>query len=212
MLPVILVSDDKKKAEEFIYAKKNSPANIIIRIAPEKTEFSVEQIREIIKSVKISQPYNRFYVLEDFDRSSTEAQNAFLKTLEEAPATVGFILLVSNLHLLLPTVISRAMVVSLKKTRKLVIDGKITQLLDCFIKTKDFKALLDETFIVSSKAEAMEKIDQILFFFRKRLADDKKSFSIIRKALEIRDLLVNNNLNSQLAVDNILLALKSKYS
>ena len=52
-------------------------------------------------------PY-RIYIIEDADKMTAQAQNAFLLTLEEPPSFVKFFLLCENASVLLETVRSRA--------------------------------------------------------------------------------------------------------
>lgn len=49
----------------------------------------------------------KIYILHDADGMTREAQNAFLKTLEEPPPFVSFVLTASGTQKLLPTVLSR---------------------------------------------------------------------------------------------------------
>lgn len=77
-----------------------------------KQDISVEAIRELIKSLKLKVPSSsvvkRVVLVEDAHLMNQEAQNAFLKSLEEpAPGTV-FILTSLSKNSLLPTVVSRA--------------------------------------------------------------------------------------------------------
>ncbi|MBN1494102.1 MAG: DNA polymerase III subunit [Candidatus Omnitrophica bacterium] len=62
-------------------------------------------------------PYEGTYkilIIRDAERMTTEAQNAFLKTLEEPPAHSIIILTVSNSLLLLPTILSRVTEIRLR--------------------------------------------------------------------------------------------------
>lgn len=51
-------------------------------------------------------------IIFDADRLVTEAQNAFLKTLEEPPKDSNFILVTGNRKMLLPTILSRCQLIS----------------------------------------------------------------------------------------------------
>ena len=76
----------------------------------------IEDIRRIQKMASLSQNQNVGFVLENFDKASEEAQNAFLKSLEEPPKNVFYILLASKKDNITETIISRCEVVeNLKK-------------------------------------------------------------------------------------------------
>lgn len=70
----------------------------------------ISVIREGILSslyVAPNEAQRKIYILHDADGMTREAQNAFLKTLEEPPAFVSFILTASGTQRLLSTVLSR---------------------------------------------------------------------------------------------------------
>ena len=72
-----------------------------------KSSISIDQIRQEVKgTVDISPKEGQYkvYVLCHSDKMTVEAQNALLKTLEEAPEHVIMILLCENENKLLDTV------------------------------------------------------------------------------------------------------------
>ncbi len=78
-------------------------------IKPASIHFLISQIQDLQKEVYTT-PFEgkkKVYILDKIDKMTTEAANAFLKTLEEPPANVLFILVTSSLEVLLPTIISR---------------------------------------------------------------------------------------------------------
>ncbi len=81
----------------------------VVYVEPEGNFFTIGQVRELQKeaNLKSFEAPRKFYILDDVDKMKAEAANALLKTLEEPPAQVVFILLTSNLDNLLPTVVSR---------------------------------------------------------------------------------------------------------
>lgn len=87
-----------------------SPDVISIRKDADKKEFTVNLIRNIKDSLYIApnELEKRVYILEDTETMNANAQNAFLKMLEEPPSYVVFLLLCANTENLLETVKSRA--------------------------------------------------------------------------------------------------------
>jgi DNA polymerase III gamma/tau subunit len=210
MIPIILVATSKKAADRYIESLCQRD-DILFRIRPEKTEFSIDQVKEIVKEIKISHPKTRVYILEGFDVSSIEAQNAFLKTLEETPPRIRFILVVANLHKLLPTIVSRSKVISLNEKFSHKTNEAVTKSLVTLIESKDLKTMGKADFTVATKAETIDLIDQIIDFFRIRMVNDAKASTVIKKAIEVRKLIENNNLNSQLSIDHLLIFIRNKY-
>ena len=73
---------------------------------------SVEDIRELIKQVQIPPQIGKYkvFIIDEVHMLSSQAFNAFLKTLEEPPAYVIFILATTEKHKILPTILSRCQV------------------------------------------------------------------------------------------------------
>lgn len=81
------------------------------RLQPEKGTISIDAIRDLQHFLQLktigSQPIRRAVVIEHADALTIEAQNAFLKLLEEPPADTIVLLTVDNQRALLPTILSR---------------------------------------------------------------------------------------------------------
>lgn len=210
MIPILLITNDFKEITSFIKTIKKKE-DVIINVYPIKTEFSIEQIKEIVRETIIYQPYKRIYVLENFNYSSQEAQNAFLKTLEENINNIQFVLTASSVHQLLPTIISRVKVINLNKNIKIQLDKTIEKILEDFIKNNSMNILNLDEINIRSKTKVLELLNQIIVFFRNRIHKDKKAIIILKKILSIKPLLENNNLNPQLTIDNLLIYIQKKY-
>ncbi len=89
--------------------EKKSP-DVILVGSEGKATVGVEAIRFLKEDVHIlpNDLEHKIYIIEDADRMTVQAQNAFLLTLEEPPAYVHFFLLAENAGSLLETVRSRA--------------------------------------------------------------------------------------------------------
>ena len=123
-----LKEDSTENRPDFYGEKEESEDSLSLRIEKEehpdlifvdyqekengekKSSISIDQIRQEVKgTVDISPKEGRYkvYVLCHSDKMTVEAQNALLKTLEEAPEHVIMILLCENESKLLDTVLSR---------------------------------------------------------------------------------------------------------
>ncbi|HJQ09346.1 MAG TPA: AAA family ATPase [Candidatus Saccharimonadales bacterium] len=80
--------------------------------AEERGSISIEAIRELQKFLQLktigSRRLRRAVLIEHAQGLTTEAQNAYLKLLEEPPADTVMVLTVNSPHALLPTIRSRA--------------------------------------------------------------------------------------------------------
>ena len=82
----------------------------------DRKEFSVKIIRDIIKPsvyIKPNEANGRVCIIKDAETMNVNAQNAFLKILEEPPKNVMFILCCDSASSMLETIRSRATVYSL---------------------------------------------------------------------------------------------------
>ena len=73
---------------------------------------SVENIKALMDQTRIPPQIGRYkvFIIDEVHMLSTSAFNAFLKTLEEPPAHVIFILATTEKHKILPTIISRCQI------------------------------------------------------------------------------------------------------
>ena len=73
---------------------------------------SVEHIKTLMEQTRIPPQVGRYkvFIIDEVHMLSTAAFNAFLKTLEEPPAHVIFILATTEKHKILPTILSRCQV------------------------------------------------------------------------------------------------------
>lgn len=71
--------------------------------------YLVEQIRELVEDVALTpvRAHSKVYILDGADRLRGTAANALLKTIEEPPAGVMFILVARTADAVLPTIVSR---------------------------------------------------------------------------------------------------------
>ncbi|MDF2504237.1 DNA polymerase III subunit delta' [Clostridium sp.] len=94
------------------------------RIINNKKSISVDQIRAIIEESN-RKPYEgnkKVIILHDADKMTIQAQNAFLKTIEEPPVGVFVLLLCENQEKLLDTIKSRCQIHKLRKLREKEMD------------------------------------------------------------------------------------------
>lgn len=73
---------------------------------------SVDDIRQLVEQVRIPPQVGKYkiYIIDEVHMLSAQAFNAFLKTLEEPPSYVKFILATTERHKIIPTILSRCQV------------------------------------------------------------------------------------------------------
>lgn len=109
-------------------ARRNHPD--IHFIEPEGAHgYLVDQIREVVADAHLApiQATRKIYIIDRVDLLGTQAANAFLKTLEEPPENVVFILLGRTKDAVLPTIVSRCQVVPFRHIPTTEASGIISQ-------------------------------------------------------------------------------------
>ena len=99
----------------------------------------VEDIRMQINNDIAIKPYSsprKVYIMNEGEKMTVQAQNALLKTLEEPPEYAVILILTANVDSLLPTVLSRCVVLNMKP----VSDQKVKKFLMEELGIPDYKA------------------------------------------------------------------------
>lgn len=97
----------------------------IIHVTHEKPNtISVDDIRTQVNNDIVIKPYSspyKIYIIPEADLLSVQAQNALLKTIEEPPAYAVIFLLTENAESLLPTIMSRCVMLKLRNIKTTLI-------------------------------------------------------------------------------------------
>lgn len=86
-----------------------------IEFADDGNSLKIEQIRGLLgRLATTTQSRYKVVLMQDIERMTAESMNALLKTLEDPPSQVIFLLTTSNLKALLPTLLSRVRMLKFK--------------------------------------------------------------------------------------------------
>lgn len=128
---------------------------------------SVDDIRTLVDQVRIPPQSGKYkvYIIDEVHMLSTAAFNAFLKTLEEPPPYVKFILATTEKHKILPTILSRCQIFDF---RRISVED-IAHHLAYVAKEEHIEADPDALHIVAQKADgglrdALSMFDQLVSF------------------------------------------------
>lgn len=112
----------------------------IIFVGHEKpNSIGVEDVRRQINADIAIKPYSspyKIYIINEGEKLTPQAQNALLKTLEEPPAYAVMLILTTNLEELLPTILSRCVVLHMKPVQ----DELVREYLKRELMIPDYKA------------------------------------------------------------------------
>jgi DNA polymerase-3 subunit gamma/tau len=88
---------------------------------------SVDDIRHLVDQVRFAPQLGQYkvYIIDEVHMLSTQAFNAFLKTLEEPPAHAKFILATTERHKIIPTILSRCQIFNFNRIKTEDISGHL---------------------------------------------------------------------------------------
>lgn len=133
----------------------------------------VDEIRNIIEKVKYSPIQGRYkvYIIDEVHMLSTGAFNALLKTLEEPPAHVIFVLATTEPHKVLPTIISRCQRYDFTKVSVSEMKGRLKEVLDQESINYEEEALsLICTLAEGGMRDALSILDQAIAYTNDKLS------------------------------------------
>ena len=127
----------------------------------------VDDTRELLDNVQYAPARGRYkvYLIDEVHMLSTHSFNALLKTLEEPPPHVKFLLATTDPQKLPVTVLSRCLQFNLKRMSQAVISGRINEILDAEKITYDADAVrLIARSAQGSMRDALSLLDQAIAF------------------------------------------------
>ncbi|MCB9426874.1 MAG: DNA polymerase III subunit gamma/tau [Flavobacteriales bacterium] len=173
---------------------------------------SVDDIRSLIDQVRIPPQQGKFkvYIIDEVHMLSQAAFNAFLKTLEEPPKHIIFILATTEKHKIIPTILSRCQIFDFKR----IVPNDAKNYLEKIAKYQDISYEEDALAIIAQKADgamrdALSIFDRVVSFCGNNLTREAVSENLnvldYDTYLKVTDLILNNNIpNLLLEFDSIL--------
>lgn len=174
---------------------------------------SVEDIRSLIEQVRIPPQIGKYsiYIIDEVHMLSSQAFNAFLKTLEEPPSHALFILATTEKHKILPTILSRCQVFDF---HRITIDDIANHLGRISVK-EGIDAEPDGLHVIAQKADgalrdALSIFDRIVTFAGSKITykDVIENLNILDYDyfFKVTDAIFEENQNELLLIFNEVLA------
>lgn len=128
---------------------------------------SVEDIRALVEQVRYAPQMGRYkvYIIDEVHMLSTNAFNAFLKTLEEPPSYAVFILATTEKHKIIPTILSRCQIFDFNRISVEDIAGHLANI----AVKENVQAEEDALHVIAQKSDgalrdALSMFDQLVSF------------------------------------------------
>lgn len=131
----------------------------------------VPQIRELIEQTRGKTTKRQVFIIDEADKMNPQAQNAFLKLLEEPTPHIHFILTSHAPHQLLPTVLSRVQRVTVKP-----ISTDTSRQLIAKLRVNDPRKIQQLLFLANGKPAELSRLiqNESLFNERAKLMTDAR--------------------------------------
>ena len=173
----------------------------------------VEQIKQLMEQTRIPPQTGKYkvFIIDEVHMLSTQAFNAFLKTLEEPPQHVIFILATTEKHKILPTIISRCQIYDFERMTVQNIINHLKQVAEKEGYTYEDEALN----VIAEKADggmrdALSIFDQAASFCQGNITYEKvlEDLNVLDSDnyFKIIDLSLENKVSDIMMVVNDLLA------
>ena len=146
---------------------------------------SVEDIRNITDQIRIPPQTGRYkvYIIDEVHMLSNQAFNAFLKSLEEPPEHVVFILATTEKNKILPTILSRCQIYDFKK----VDNESITKLLSKICKEKKVKYEDGSLSLIAERSDGSIRDSLSIFDRLVSFTDSNLTISEVTSNLNVLD-------------------------
>lgn len=196
----------------------------IINSDKDSEEFSalkIEQVRDLNAEMQL-RPFQgvgelkqAVFVICKIDLASVPAQNALLKSLEEPPAHVQFLLTTDQPQRILPTILSRVKVVESTEFRTTQAAASTSNSTETPInlaefQTASYSALIEKAGTFKEKREAISFLKELLNTLHRDniLQPSSQKTKLLQETVVAMDYL-GKNVNTRLVLENLLFQFKS---
>ena len=151
----------------------------------------VDEVRELIEKVKYAPIQGKYkvYIIDEVHMMTNSAFNALLKTLEEPPSYVVFILCTTEPYKLLPTILSRCQRYEFKK----ITDAELKKLITHVLKEEGVSATNDAINLIVELAnggarDSLSLLDQVISYAGNNIEEEDviKMFGLVSSQDKIR--------------------------
>lgn len=220
MTSIIITASKKSLADEKITELYNQYQITLFdrTIIDIPTTIGIEEIRLIQQKIyfKPLQGQQKAIVIYNAHTLTIEAQNAFLKTLEEPPPYTYIIMVANTTEVFLPTILSRCSIIAIEEEKESLTEKETSDIQNTFVKIteNDIGQKLFYAQTIGEKQEnALVWLGKAIQFSRLQLLDDEDSqnqfyyLSLLEQLQETYKIIKTTNVNPRFALENLFLGL-----
>jgi len=167
------ISENIEACNECVSCKSfNENASFNVHELDAASNNSVDDIRRLVDQVRFAPQVGEYniYIIDEVHMLSTQAFNAFLKTLEEPPKHAKFILATTEKHKIIPTILSRCQIFDFKRVGV----NDISNHLAFVAKSEEITAEQEALHLIAQKSDgslrdSLSLFDRLISFSEKEL-------------------------------------------
>lgn len=178
-----------QKAEELVKKLEAQPLPFVIN--------KIADIRQLKQLTRLKVSEKTAVVVKNFEGATEEAQNAFLKALEEPQDNLFYVLTVITKEPILPTILSRCQIMEIASP-KLEISDKDQKKIEKFLQAGTGEKLV-HTSSIKNREDAIVFVEKIIIWAHGELLAGENVLRLVKVAKEtLQALKANGNLQLQL--------------
>lgn len=200
--------------EELLKKRRIDP--IDINLQTYEKDIGIENIRDIQKKILLK-PFKskiKALVLKSQQNITLEAQNALLKILEEPPANTLIIIVLAKKELVLPTIISRCKLITLKEKQGINLTKddvlEFQGVLNILSEGKIGGKLKLAESIAKNKEQVPVWLQKMVIFTRNKMIEENYNFKYLNLLKELQQAykdIENTNVSVRTSLENLFLSL-----
>lgn len=201
MIPLIIQTTNLSKAEQFL--KSEGLLDQLVYQIDHLEKIGVDEVRQLLRQSTYQSLKLQTYLINKAENLTLPSQHLLLKSLEEAKYQQLFVLITSNYHSLLPTILSRCQLIKLGSNSHDDLSPESLKIIRTLsLNIADCIKVSDEI----SKSDPQGLIVQLIKELRwgNLSSPTLKKTQVLKFALQCLDDL-KSNLNTKLALDRFLL-------
>ena len=161
----------------------------------------IEEMKNLIDKVRIPPQIGKYkvYIIDEVHMLTPQAMNAFLKTLEEPPKHIVFVLATTEKNKILPTILSRCQIYDFNRIN----ESEICKAIIDICRKEEFKYDDEAISIIARKSDgslrdSLTILDRIVSFTNKKITTEKTSelLNVLdnESFLKLSENIIKNNL------------------
>ena len=181
-----------EKIKYLLHQKNATPIPFVL--------LKIQDVRDLSKQVSLKLPQMTAYIIKNIDNATPGALNAFLKVLEEPQSNLIFILTVTNVYKVIPTILSRCQLITIEK--------ELGSFAPNDFDSKSIGQKFTSIDTIRERSDAIRFINDLIYFYHQQLltSNNPKHFAKLLEEAQKTYSALKANGNVQLQLTSFIVA------